>query len=133
MEALGSHNRVLIIGDHGGGEHVTCYDRVAIEEQALELVELASRHDAERIVVDPVDPGDAYDLVALALNGFEGSITTHRGRSAEALRRRLALTLEFGAGASLGDRAEAMVQEAFQMLVVLGPGDHPTVTDILDA
>ncbi len=109
-------------------------DRNADEADCQDVYALALKLGADRLVVDDVDATNVVEFVSLALTSGAPVLAAAREADADRVLKRLALQLELSSGAPFGDRAKAMLGEAIDLLVCLGPqdGNGPVVKRVVE-
>ena len=96
-------------------------DKGALMGAGESFLDVVPRLDADHVLIDPISAEDVVELVGLALGGHDGLLVSYKGRSANAVLRRMSLAVELAVGAALGERARDMVAEAIDLIVVV---DH---------
>ena len=93
----------------------------ALEASGDGLMDIVPPLNADHILIDPMSAEDVVEFVGLILGGHRGLIMSYKGRSANAVLRRMSLAVELALGTALGERARDMVSEAVDLIVVV---DH---------
>ncbi len=110
----------IYLSSHGEGGGTDALESVG----ALEL---------DWVIVDDLNGSNVADVVAVALTSGASVIAVGREANAERLLKRISLQLELLTGVPLGERAAAMVGEAFDVAVEMtGRGDSAKANRVFD-